>query len=175
MRSARQSQVDPNEIVFQSARPSDARLGSSVSSDHNEIFGLDSGITSPSEQALVGMQGHTVDQYGNNTARGSNEYGSRQIDSYNFEPAETDHHGNHPTRFLTVLSEAANNMDYTGSPLFVSGPRRPRKYPPEYGQQNVTYTPDSSQGQYPCQHPDCNKAATHEYDFTYGQRLSSIS
>lgn len=157
--------------MYERPRLSVTRSESSVHPELNGIFGPDSGIAMPNESALVGMQGHAADQFGNVSAV-SSSYGDRNMDGYISGTTQDDSYGTQPNRLLTVLSEAAENMDYSTSPLFVSGPKRPSKIPPEYGQSDVRYKASSS---YPCQHPDCNKVLVNEYDFSYGQRLPSAS
>lgn len=170
MRSAQRSQVDSNEIAYESTGPPGLPHDSSIRSNHSEFFGPDAGLAS--EQALIGMHGHTVDQYGN-APTGSSGYGSRNMDAHTNDSAEANSYGNDPSRLLSVLSEVADNLDYSTN-SFMSTPRRSINHAAGYEQPDLRYKAPSSQGQQ-CQHPGCNKVLANEYDLTYGHQLHSAS
>lgn len=172
MRSAQRSLVDPNDVAYETVSHPGLPNDVSMQSNHTGFFGQDSIMSN--EQALVGMQGHTVDQY-SNAPICSSSYDSRNVDGFTNGPANANCYGNDPSRLLTVLSEAADNLDYSGSASFMAAPKRSRSHTSGYEQSDVRYAAHSPQGQYPCQHPGCSKVSAHEYDLTYGHRLPSAS
>lgn len=151
MHSAQRSQIDPGDMTYECNGPPSLPNDSSMQSSNSGFFGHDSGI-SVNEQTLVGMQGHTVAQYGD-ASSGSTGYGSQNLESYADEPSEPNCYSSGPGSLLNVLSEAAGNLDYSLSTSFMSAPRRLRCHASGYEHAHGQHQECLPEAHFSCQHP----------------------
>lgn len=170
LRSAQRSQIDSDENSYESAGPLGLPIESSAQSHQSGIFGPNSGSTMPNEQALVG---HTMDQFGNRPT-GSFSYPHRSMSAYSNEPAEANFYGHDAGRLLSVLSEAAENLDYSATTSLSAAPRRAMSHASAASvTTDLRYRTPSFHGQFPCRYPGCNKVMAHECDVPYGHQIST--